>query len=250
MYIRLFPIITILVLLILSDFANAQTVTTPYVYPVVPGTPQWKALKTQQEMLNICQVPQDILTNMATDALVTTCMSYPLFETTLIAHGGGQRGLNELLKEFNGLRELIKRKDAGACILMRYQAFDPLGYDSTWSSARQGGFFMTLYNLEVLLSQDSVLSNMSVHERRVILSQTVEKFKLQQQRPKEYTGFTSTNSAFLAGRIMVKEGYEEIMGTDSKSIHLSDHVKLGKPMDKSTVISIFQQAQQLVNNSK
>jgi hypothetical protein len=228
---------------------NAQPVTTPYAYPLVPGTPQWKALKNQQEKLDACQIPQHTLSNMTTDALVTTCLSYPLFGITLAAHEGGQKGLDALLKEFNGLRELIKRKDAGSFLIMRYRDFNPIGYDTTWPPIKQGEYSVKLYCLEMLISQDSIISNMSTQERKDLLYLTVDKYKLKTQRP-AYGGFDFSTSAFLAGRIMIKEGYEEIIGSDSMPIHLTDHVKRGKPMNKLIVLSILQHAQQLINSDK
>jgi hypothetical protein len=245
----MFLIILILKFSTYADLVNAQTVTTPYVYPVVPGTPQWKALRTFQEKLDICQIPQDTLTSMTTDALITTCLSYPLFATTLAAHEGGKRGLDFLLKEFNGMRELIKRKDAGSYLIVRYRAFNPLGYDTTWPSIKRGGFAIDLFCLETLLSEDSIISNMSDQERRDLLSLTIDKFKLKQQG-RLYRGFDFTTSALLAGRILLKEGYEEVIGPDLKPIHLSDHVNKGMPMDKAAVMTILDKAKKAVNESR
>lgn len=53
-------------------------ISEPYEYPVVPGTEAWKSLKSHDEMVKVCNVPDTIVKRMTTEALFETIMTYPL----------------------------------------------------------------------------------------------------------------------------------------------------------------------------
>ena len=90
---------------------NTYTITEPYQYPVVPGMEEWKNFKSLQEMSNACQIPDDILSNMTTEALVETVVHYPLF-INAFAYDIPQVGLSHIKEYYNGLQELYTRDDA------------------------------------------------------------------------------------------------------------------------------------------
>lgn len=50
----------------------------PYVYPTVPGTDAWNALTSRVEKGNVCEIPNVILDNMTTNALLESYLNYPL----------------------------------------------------------------------------------------------------------------------------------------------------------------------------
>ncbi len=195
-------------------------------------------------MLAVCQIPEDTLHNLSTDALVQTCLWYPMLDVFLFAYGES-RGLDLLLKEFNGARELVARKDAGYYLLLRYKDFAKGKYDSSWTPDHRGGFPWRLLELEFYLSLDSVISNMDDSAREELLSTAVHLFKSKQLDTKHYGSFYFPSSAFLAGRIMLREGHGGFMGSDSKVINLSDYVTKGKKFDKATTNSVMQEAEQL-----
>ncbi len=74
---KFFTLITLLFLSI-STFAQQQT-NTPYDFPVKPGSEQWAAFTTGQQMVDACQIPEDVLSQLSTEALAETCMNYPLY---------------------------------------------------------------------------------------------------------------------------------------------------------------------------
>ena len=47
-----------------------KRITEAYEYPVVPGMEEWKKLKSLPEMAEACQIPEDILDSMTTEALM------------------------------------------------------------------------------------------------------------------------------------------------------------------------------------
>lgn len=102
--------IVILLLIVIPTLLLAQEKIV-WDFPVKPGKAEWKNLKTESERLNAMQVPSDVLANMETEELVITCMNYP---AALLygAYSNDYVGIRNIISQFNGLQELLKRKDA------------------------------------------------------------------------------------------------------------------------------------------
>lgn len=94
-----------------TSLVTSCEISEPYQYPVVPGMAEWANFKSLQEMSEACQIPDDILSNMTTEALVETVVHYPLY-INAFAHDTPQMGLSEVKKYCNGLQELYTRDDA------------------------------------------------------------------------------------------------------------------------------------------
>lgn len=82
-----------------------------YQYPVVPGMEAWKALESLPEMAQACQIPEEILGELTTEALLETIKNYPL-ALNVFAYEDRRLGLEHVKDYFNGLDELYSRKEA------------------------------------------------------------------------------------------------------------------------------------------
>lgn len=97
---------------------NQYTIDTPYEYPAQPGTEEWSALDGRSEKAEACQIPEEILENMTTEALVYTVLNYPFMIDIYAYNYYSEEGDSYLLAmesiatEFNGLQELKQRPDA------------------------------------------------------------------------------------------------------------------------------------------
>lgn len=83
--------------------------TEPYEYPITPDDAEWAELHGVDEMRRVCQIPEDILSNLTTEALLETVLDYPLmtpwaFNTTELA-------ADNLMQNFNGFAALMERED-------------------------------------------------------------------------------------------------------------------------------------------
>ena len=112
--IKIFLLIIILVVPVL-----AQQNSRKYEFPVKPGSAKWKTLKSHAKKLEVLQVPEDILSNISTEHLLQTCMNYPLY-TNMIAFNNFQKGIEQIIIEFNGLQELLRRENGGTELLKEY----------------------------------------------------------------------------------------------------------------------------------
>lgn len=155
-----------------------------YRFPVTPGMKEWRKFKTNEEMIAATQIPKDLLITMSTEGLIETCLNFPLF-MDMTAFNSYEEGFNHIKQNFNGLRELLKRTDAGGKLLNRYKYFNPVTFQKTAQSVPPVQYFKP-FIMEILLSNDEILSSMSSKERHSLCKLAVKKFRLKEQYPETY----------------------------------------------------------------
>lgn len=123
-------------------------------YPVKPGTEEWKNFQSNEEMVNSCQIPEKVLSDLPTEELTELCLQYPLIYD-VFAFDNLNSGLDKLFSDFNGISVLYQRNDVLNCIIKRYalkvQSFSFL--DEINTDYEKGEFIVDVSLLEVLLSR-------------------------------------------------------------------------------------------------
>ena len=124
------------------ECSNPPTGKLLWDYPAKPGMNEWKQFNSNEEMVKACQIPEKILSSLSTKDLTAICLQYPLL-SDVFAFNFLSMGADKLYDDFNGIRELFKRKDAWKELLKHYncqmQVFE--GVKS----------FLPVWNLEFLL---------------------------------------------------------------------------------------------------
>jgi hypothetical protein len=168
--IRAFPaVLAVFLLASLLVYGGGTSASEAYDYPIKPGTDEWKAFGSHEEMLKACQIPEELLHRMSTTALVETVLSYPLIGDWL-AYNTPEMGIEHVSEQFNGLSELLGRNDVGVGLIALYQTMDPRTIDVNSPIAEQAEYYFRLLNIELLLSQDSVISNLSITDLQNLIS--------------------------------------------------------------------------------
>lgn len=96
--------------------ANAKAIDggydidTPYVCPIQPGTDEWFAISSHAERAAACQIPENILSRLTTEALVQSVLEYPFF-TDIMFFSTAEQGYRIVRDHYNGLQELERRED-------------------------------------------------------------------------------------------------------------------------------------------
>jgi len=151
-----------------QDIAVADTLGTDllekkslaYDYPIKPGTEAWKKLSTKKEMIDVCQIPENVLFTLTSEELMDVCLAYPLLND-IFAYISVEEGVTKLFQEFNGIRELSKRKDAIRLFLEEYkrrlQNIDALA--GAYTDVAKGDFIIGLSTLELLVSNSAILKS-------------------------------------------------------------------------------------------
>lgn len=88
-------------------------------YPVKPGQKEWEQFTTHSEMVQACQIPNDVLKLISTQDLLKLCLNYPL-QFDFYAYNTVDEGLRAVLSQFNGLQELISRPNCFEVLVNNY----------------------------------------------------------------------------------------------------------------------------------
>lgn len=195
-------LVSLVVLVGISGFAfNGNLIsnnkTDAYVFPITPEDQEkWKEFKSLDEKRAACEIPEEVLKSISTEGLLETCLNYPLFGNFLF-HNSYQKGFEGVCK-FNGLQELLKRSDAGKCLLKYYKNLD-LGKMKSEDKFHA----LRIEYIEMLIAQESVLSNMDLSERSELIDISLKKLKTKKEKYDDI--YSQKGSYILIGRILKKD---------------------------------------------
>ena len=222
------------------SFANAQTITKPYDFPVKPGTTAWAKLKSTKEIYDATQIPIEILKNMTTEALVKTCLSYPNL-LLMYAYNDFQKGFDELKNNFNGFQELMLRKDAGTELIKIYQQMNPMDLNKNWASEQQGGFVIRFNYIEVIISQYQILNSLNENEKKLLAKECLKKFDTKKINMDVFAIPGLETTGLIMGRIL------ETKNLLQKSGDKVNFLETGRSNGEEQLIEIYNKAKAYVN---
>jgi len=179
----------------------SQAITKPYDFPIRPGTDAWRAFTTHVEMVEACQIPEDVLVRMTTEALVKTVSTYPL-AIDIMAFDTNDVGVRQVIENFNGLQELLVRADVGERILDHYVTMGP-------HSRNASRVYMLFF--ETLLVQEPVVTSFTPAGLDRMLRVAHEKYEIKRKDPSY--GVTMLEPT---GRVMYE--YLEVSGALPSSL--------------------------------
>ncbi|MFI3255773.1 MAG: hypothetical protein R3Y63_15825 [Eubacteriales bacterium] len=88
----------------------SYTIDTPYEFPIVPEMDEWKLFNTTGEMYEATQIPDEILEEMSTFALLETLMEHPMY-SDILAFDDQTIGFDIVSNKINIFDELEERAD-------------------------------------------------------------------------------------------------------------------------------------------
>jgi len=177
----------------------SQDIMYSWDFPVKPGSERWRSLKSHQEMVNICQIPDEVVPKLTTKELVRICLDYPLL-FTLTAFNNMQEGFEQNRKEFNGMQELFLRKDAGSVLIKLYSEIHPEEVVTRKSDLEKGNFKFRIFYLEIILSQNDQLSTLSKKEQIYLLIECL--IKIKEKNSASYSSFLTQTTYLIMARIL------------------------------------------------
>ncbi|MCP4220593.1 MAG: hypothetical protein GY765_38555 [bacterium] len=182
-------------------FAHAQE--EPFRFPVKPGSEAWKNFTSHSGMLEAIQIPVERLERMSTATLVQTCLNYPLY-LDLIAYNTLQEGIEAVISDFNGLRELLRRKDAAEVLFRHYEKIQPGAFNADGPDVTKGAYSTKQMYMEMLLAQDAMLNKLAAKERHYLLVESTKHIEAKLECPELYGLISLKTSALLMGRVLLR----------------------------------------------
>ena len=206
---------------LISALSQAQV----YDYPVKPGSEEWGKLKTEVDRFAVLQIPENLLKTMNTHDLVVTCLNYPgmvLFGV----YNDMQKGMEHLIKNFNGLQELMQRTDAPAELLSVYKQMNSSKLKLLSRSIEQFSWSIRRIYFELLLTQDCVIDKMSDAERSLLMEEARNRLYHKIDNSEEYSVMDYQPSLMI-----VEKNLKKTVGKSS--------VKSNDPLDQLVAESLM-----------
>lgn len=166
-----------------------------YIYPVAFGNPDWGSY----------QIPDSILINMSTPALIQSLLDNPNLPLRNI-YSTVFQGRDQVLKRLNASTELNKRPDACQKLFERYIQMTPCCFPENSSSLERGNYIESWAVYEEILTQDSILNQFD-HRKKVNLAREVVKKQEIKMAYGESFGTSRTTGALVLSQIMKLDNY-------------------------------------------
>lgn len=225
--------ILFLVLLIpVLSFAQKQEFI--WDFPVNPETEEWQTLKNYNDRLNAYNIPEDILEEMSTDELVKTCLAYPEFRL-IMTRNSIQEGYSYIKSIFNGFVELEKRKDAGLQLINEYRKLKPVEVKNYNELVDQGKYTFKFTYLEILLAQSTILTNMSIDDKKELLGLCISNYEGKNKLPEYYSSFGLETSALVLGRLLDVDNYQAYISIAANDERLKKFIDSSILYDSSSL---------------
>ena len=127
---------------------------------------EWNDLTVAQRWQAV-NIPEDKLSKMSTNDLIEHCVNFD-FMWDIFNYPNYGIGLNVVIENHNGLRELLNRKDAGKLIFDFYKKIDLNKITEISESADRGEFVAKSFFLELFLSHPNILNQFQGNEKELI----------------------------------------------------------------------------------
>jgi hypothetical protein len=193
---------------------NFERPKDSYNYPIYPGTKKWLEL-SPEEMIEVCQIPGNVLETMSTQAIIQSIWEYPLLHE-VFNRAQYQMDFKALFSENNSYNELCKRPDAGIALLHRLDVVNPAVYETRFEFGI----------LELLMAQDVFLSQLNMNYKIVVVENILESSSLQEQN----VDFTNNNEKAIAwlllGRVMMNADYTPFVTAINEDDELFNYLTL------------------------
>jgi hypothetical protein len=235
-----------ILLLCLSFSVIAQKkIDRVYDFPVRPGTTDWSNLSTEEERFNSLQIPDYLLKNMSTENLIITCINYPAFGH-YTAFNSPQYGMDHLIKNFNGLQELLRRDDVPARLLSVYTEIN-----STAMNTKEISFdFEDIRScfFELILAQKEVIDKMTQEEQITLIQEAAKRLKNKIDGKEETSFFTFQSTLLIVSRVLDKYGYAKFQKMKVENADIGLFVKTGNITNLSLINDLVEITDAFIKN--
>jgi len=217
----------------LSGYAQEKIV---WDYPIKPGTKEWAAFETGEQMVRACQIPLEVLNTISTKDLAAVCFNYPLF-VNYMAVNDERKGVNATIFQFNGLQELSQRKDGTQELIKVYADYPILS--KTQKDINSTDYYspFKVSFLELVLSDNVFLSKLDNDELEALRKIAVNKYADKLEDDDVYSLYSIKKTMLLIAVIMNKQNKTETQDVVNMFIQNYNHLDANTLTEMSKIIT-------------
>ena len=189
------------------------------------------------------QIPEEKLGTMSTDQLIEEYM-ISLVRGNWFAYDYMDEAFEQATRDFNGLRELLKRDDAAQKLIEFYQKMDPSAYSESWDLSSRGAYVFSFIYLEALLAQDSMRNRMTNSQIDVVLAELLNKYRFKHLHNNMYSLYSRQFNVYALARFLeLKQESDESIHTVLQMTDTQVLLKTGRLHNINTLTIVINTAQ-------
>jgi hypothetical protein len=197
---------------------NAQTKEkVTWDYPIKPDTEPRSQFKSMEEMYQACQVPDNVLKQLDTESLVDICLIFPA-PPLFPLFNYPQQAFMTYYSNFNGIRELFERKDAGRYLLKKYAKMSFSDFNPLWELYQQGEFISHYKFVEAIIAQPQIIASLDAKDRRTLLKETIRKIDEKLAKDDLFSGYSLEINLWAIVTLVQSENKSLLQGYDQKKL--------------------------------
>lgn len=163
-------LLIILLTVIASSIMAENTINDTYEFPVQRGSEEWQKLSRERRIYQAYQIPDGILTEMSTSAIIKTFINCP-FADDCLGYEDTEECFKNVSSKLNMYEEMINRIDYIENLLEHYLKLcesEKPPIDSLNSSGVSLSYSLSvkIFAIEMLLTQTAIAGNISDNERK------------------------------------------------------------------------------------
>jgi hypothetical protein len=207
-------------------------------YPVKPGSEEWKKFKSVDDMYQKCQIPDDFKKQLDTENLVDICLNFPA-PPQFLFYNTPQDGFMSYYSNFNGIRELFNRKDAGRYLLKKYAEMSLSDFNPQWPLYKQGQFISHYKFVEAILAQTHIIRSLNSEERKSLMKEVIRKMDEKLTKSELFSGNNIEINFWVMAKLL---SYENKLSIPNRNLEdIQTFLDSGLFVDVD-INSIFKQA--------
>lgn len=227
--INCFKLSSIILIIIIFSFIIITPHHGPYAqefyqYPTKPGTQEWSYLKTHNEMVKACQIPENLLNKMSTNELIRACFDYPLLGD-LVLYNNIQQGFDNLLRNSNAFQELFRRNDAAPLLLKKYINLDTVINFESDSDYNKGKHAVHLVLLEIIISQTKIMEAFKVTDIITLCDEGINKYNSKIKNANIYGFLSKTASSYMISKAMNQILNKQLPMSELRRINSTEEIE-------------------------
>lgn len=167
---------------------KSKVVNESYIYPIIPGTPEWEQLDSKDKMMAACQIPSSIIDSMSTKALTLSFINHPLLATNVISYDDYKQGFDTFVADFDGAKELLKRADFAINLAKIYLDTPVLSSKEYQEQPLESNSIIDFIVLETVLAVPQVFDLFEKDEAQALVIIAKNKMEEKQKNKEIYGG--------------------------------------------------------------
>lgn len=191
--------IVLFLVVLFSQSASAQEVTIGKVFsfPIKAGDEQWRRLGNTHERIAALQIPIKQLEMLTTEELLDVCLNFP-YLTSMAFCNDYQNSVELLVSQFNGLQELVNRKDI-ILVLLNKERNMIKEYEkiASYSLSERGLFSYQWLFVDLLFIQKDIKSHLNEKHLTEFNSIYLINQSFRSNHPEDFEGMYSISESLL-----------------------------------------------------